>query len=84
MAGVSDIVVRAELRPCYVRKRKCLFHMWVQRDGEEYGLVEDETGMVMLVIFRKIKFADDAVSEYCFRDIPGFEGTLDQLEALHV
>ena len=31
MAGLSDIVVKLEYRPCMVHDRKALFHRWADR-----------------------------------------------------
>ena len=63
---MSDITIRAELRPCYVHKKKCLFHRWIVKAGQAYGLVEDEGGHVMRVLSHKIRFADGAVYGFCF------------------
>ena len=56
---MSEIIVKPELRPCYVDGKKALFHKWVT-DGtlDTLALVEYENGRVAKVDTRYFKFAD--------------------------
>ena len=55
----GEIVVRPERRPCWVHKKKGLFHTWAERNGRTYAIVEWENGHVDFVTPTKVQFADD-------------------------
>lgn len=52
-------MIRPERRPCYVHKRKGLFHAWAMRDGRTYAIVEWRTGHVDFVTPTKVMFLDN-------------------------
>ena len=78
MAGISDITIRQELRPCIVKFNgsivKALFHRWCEIDVKEYiteppkietrAIVELETGLVTYVPPTRVQFVDNKLSEY--------------------
>ena len=67
----SEIIIKPELRPCFVKDKKALFHKWVHTKnllGQEFevGIVEYENGQVEEVTSNNIKFCDNKLSEYIF------------------
>lgn len=74
MASCGDIkIVNSEYRPCIVYKKKALFHTWVHTKnllGQEFevGIVEYENGQVAEVTPNNIKFCDDKLKEYVFKE----------------
>ncbi len=71
MASFNDIVIKQELRPCYINRKKALFHRWVHTKnllGQEFevGIVEYENGQIEEVTPNNIKFCDDKLKEYSF------------------
>ena len=73
MAGLSDIEVKMEIRPWFVKGEKALFHQWVHTKnllGQEFevGLVEYENGQVEEVTPNNIKFCDNKINEYSFKE----------------
>lgn len=74
MASFNDIVIRPELRPCYVNGKKALFHFWIRKKDivmqSEYieGLVEFIDGTVEEINAKNIRFCDSKLKEYCFRE----------------
>ncbi len=65
MAGFSsEIVMKQELRPCFVDGKKVLFNKWAHIKnffGQEFevGIVEYENGQVEKVEPNNIKFCDN-------------------------
>ena len=61
-----DILIKQEVRTCYVGEKKALFHGWFPfgrvKDGHVLnyvlGLVEYENGEVDLIVPGKVQFAD--------------------------
>ena len=72
MAGFSsEIILKEELRPCFVENKKALFHKWVHIKnllGQEFenGIIEYEDGQVEEVKPNDIKFIDNKTKEYDF------------------
>lgn len=68
----NEIIIKSELRPCFVKDKKALFHKWVHTEnllGQEFevGIVEYENGQVEEVTSNNIKFCDNKLREYIFR-----------------
>lgn len=67
--------VEMVLRPCYIGKRKALFHRWIESERDSYsmpprkiqvieGLVEFEDGTLGFANINQIKFSDSKHMEY--------------------
>jgi len=61
----SEIIIRSELRPCYVNGKKALFHRW-SSDTNEYAIVEYEDGVVDQVLLNTIRFVDRRIYQFDF------------------
>ena len=73
MASFSNIEIKEKLRPCFVKNKKALFHKWVHKKNiyqEEFevGIVEYENGQVEEVRPNNIKFCDNEIYEYSFKE----------------
>lgn len=74
MASFNDIEIKQELRPCYINGKKALFHLWIKKKDfimqSEYieGLVEFIDGTVEEIKADKIRFCDDKMKEYVFKE----------------
>ena len=73
MASFSNIEIKEKLRPCFVKNKKALFHKWVHMKnllGQEFevGIVEYENGQVEEVTPDNIKFCDNEIDEYSFKE----------------
>lgn len=71
---MSIIKYEPELRTCYIKDKKALFHKWVHTKdllGQEFevGIVEYENGKIDEVIPKNIKFCDDKTKEYSFKKV---------------
>ena len=67
----GDIKIKLEMRPCYVKEKKALFHQWSHTKnllGQEFevGIVEYEDGQVEEITPNNIKFCDNKIHEYIF------------------
>lgn len=63
--------IEIELRPCYVKGVKALFHKWVKSTDVlmhpfTKGIVEYEDGSIDMVSPYSIKFCDNKLNEYAF------------------
>ena len=81
---MHEIIIKKELRPCFVDGRKALFHCWenrsevlipsIMRGGHSgvvsgiIGIVEHEDGTIYKALPEKIRFADTEFEEYCFNE----------------
>ena len=73
MASFNDIEIKQKIRPCLVENKKALFHKWVHIKnllGQEFevGIVEYENGQVEEVTPNNIKFCDNEIGEYIFKE----------------
>ena len=72
MASFNEIMIKPELRPCYINGKKALFHLCIKKKDivmqSEYfvGLVEFIDGTVEEIGAEKIRFCDNKLEEYCF------------------
>ena len=81
----SEIIFKTELRPCFVKDQKALFHKWNEfakpvsggitpidpPPGQikyTLGIVEYEDGTVEEVAPHHIKFIDNKIKEYDFKE----------------
>ena len=73
MASLSDIEIKPELRPCLVKDKKALFHKWGHTKnllGQEFdvAIVEYEDGLVEEVTPNNLKFCDNRINKYMFKE----------------
>lgn len=69
MALISGIKMM-ERRPCWVDRRKGMFHNWLERDGVSYALIEFEDGHVEQIPYTTVTFLDHSDFEgYDWRDM---------------
>lgn len=74
MASLNDIKIVTELRPCIINGKKALFHLWIKKKDivmqSEYinGLVEFIDGTVEEIYAEKIRFCDNKIKEYAFKE----------------
>lgn len=73
MANGNIKIELSGYRPCIVNEGKALFHRWVHTKnllGQEFetGIVEYENGQVEEVVPNKIKFIDNKIVEYDFKN----------------
>ena len=78
MASFNDIEIKQELRTCYINGKKALFHLWIKKKdilANEYidGLVEFEDGTVEEVRANNIRFCDNKMKEYVFKECEYWE-----------
>lgn len=80
--AASGIAITVELRPCLVNGKKALFHKWTEEAQIQYnqyyatanqlkttfGIIEFEDGQVASVAPYKIKFCDNKMKEYYFKE----------------
>ncbi len=72
----NEIVIKTiDYRPCFVNERKALFHKWIESNNladifqrSTLGLIEYEDGQVDEVVLAKIKFCDNLIEEYAFKE----------------
>lgn len=61
---------KIEIRPCYVNKRKALFHIWSKKEVgtmlADVAIIEYEDGFVTTCYPHEIRFADHKINEYAF------------------
>lgn len=64
----SDIAVKIELRPCVdkVTEKKGLFHKWINNAYNNLpdALVENESGNMIIIPYKLVKFIDNKVTQY--------------------
>ena len=67
---MSDITIKVELRPCFVKDMKCLFHKWsynwMGADKVQVAIVERYDGVVLECYPHEVCFADNKINEYAF------------------
>ncbi len=73
MASLSDIEIKPELRPCLVKDKKALFHKWGHTKnllGQEFdvAIVEYEDGQIEEVTPNNLKFCDNRINKYMFKE----------------
>lgn len=74
MAGFSDLIISSnEYRPCLVNNKKALFHKWVHTKnllGQEFevGIVEYESGQVEEITPNNIKFCDNKINQFNYKE----------------
>lgn len=71
--GNSNITILPEYRPCKVSEKIALFHKWVHTKnllGQEFevGIVEYEDGKIEEVTPNNIRFCDNKLKEYSFKE----------------
>lgn len=74
MARTPEIKITKDLRPCYAKGQKALFHCWevksqLTHDGLAHStlaIVELETGQVVEYLPRDVAFCDGLMGQYVF------------------
>lgn len=72
----NEIVIKTiDYRQCLVNGRKALFHKWIESNNladifqkRTLGLIEYDDGQVAEVVPTKIKFCDNLIEEYAFKE----------------
>lgn len=69
----GNITISQDYRPCIVSEKIALFHKWVHTKnllGQEFevGIVEYEDGNIEEVTPNNIRFCDNKIKEYSFKE----------------
>lgn len=70
----NEIVIKEiDYRPCYVNGKKALFHKYIETTNivlnkVTQAIVEYEDGQVGIVLPASIKFCDNLISQYAFKN----------------
>lgn len=79
---MSEIIIKNEVRPCYARGRRALFHGWSNVSqihnavlkgtvsgviSDTFAIVEFEDGNISRIEPEHIRFADNLFDEYCYK-----------------
>ena len=64
------MIIKQELRPCYIKGRKALFHKWsinyINHTSVEVGIIEYDNGVVTECYPHEIRFVDRKLNDFSF------------------
>ena len=75
----SEIIICQDVRPCYAKGKKALFHKWVEHKypvskgqaAYTTGLIEYEDGSCDEIAPKQIKFCDNKILDFAFLEEEG-------------